>query len=285
MEVVLLGTSGGGLLVPDRHLMSTVVIVDGEPVMFDCGEGATRQLQKAGVPPIEVKHLFFSHHHLDHITDYAYFVFSTWLEGRAQNLKVFGPPEIKRMTEMLFGEQGVYRQDQAARFAIKGSQQTMRDRTGHGLSKIQVDVFEKDEQVWIYDAGPWKITAVKTDHVQPHMDTYAYRLDSEEGSVVIAEDSSPTQAVIDLGKGADLLVHECSATKEVVQRYGYEKLHTWPEAVADVAARAGVKKLALVHFFRQTDTPETLEQMAATVRKDFNGEVILGKDLLRIPIA
>lgn len=284
MEVILLGTSGGGLLVPDRHLMSTAVIVGGEPVLFDCGEGATRQLQKAGILPSEVNHLFFTHHHLDHITDYIYFVFSTWLDGRQKNLKVFGPPEIERMTDMLFGEQGIYRQDQTARVAIKGSQQTMQDRTGHSLSKIIVDVFEKNAPRWVYNAGSWQLTAVKTDHVQPYMETYAYRLDSEEGSVVIAVDSSPTQAVIDLAQGADLMVHECSATKEVVYRYGYEKFHTWPEAVAEVATSAGVKKLALVHFFRQTDKLETLAQMKATIRDGFEGEIYMGQDLLRIAI-
>jgi len=286
MEVVLLGTGGGGLLVPHRHLMSTVVVVDGEPVLFDCGEGATRQLQKAGIPPVEVKHLFLTHHHhhLDHVTDYIYFVFSTWLEGRDENLKVFGPPDIERMTEMLFGEEGIFRQDQTARFGIRGSQQTMRDRTGHALSKIKVDVFEKHTSRWVYDAGPWQVTAAKTDHVQPYMDTYAYRLDSDEGSVVIAVDSAPAQAVVDLAQGADLLVHECSATKEVIHRYGFEKMHTWPEAVVDIASQAGVGKLALVHFFRQTDKPETLAQMEVTIREGFDGEVYMGQDLLRISI-
>ena len=285
LETILLGTSGGGLLVPHRHLMSTVVVVEGEPVLFDIGEGATRQLQKAGIPPTQVKHLFFTHHHLDHITDYVYFVFSTWLDGREQNLKVFGPPEIERMTEMLFGEQGVYRQDQIARYAIKGSQQTMQDRTGHTLSKIKIDVDERDTPSWEYDGGVWKVTAVKTQHVDPYMDTYAYRLDADQGSVVIAEDSAPTQAVIELAQGADLLVHECSATKEVVERYGYQELHTWPEAVAEIATKADVKRLALVHFFRQTDTPETLAQIKATIREAYQGEIFMGEDLLRITLS
>jgi ribonuclease Z len=284
MEVILLGTSGGGLLVPDRHLMSQVVIVDGEPLLFDCGEGATRQLVKADISPQQVKHLFFTHYHLDHITDYAYFVFTTWLEGRDQNLQVYGPPEIKRITDLLFGENGAYRQDQTARYEIKGSQDTMRERTGRGLSKIEVDVTEFERGGLVGATEQWRVTAAPTQHVQPYMDTYAYRIDARGGSVVIAGDTAPTQSVIDLARDADILVHECSAPKDVIDRYGYEQLHTWPEAAAKLASEANVRKLVLVHFFRQTDHPDTLAAMAAVIRDNFAGAVHMGHDLMRIEV-
>jgi ribonuclease Z len=284
MEVILLGTSGGGLLVPDRHLMSAVVIVGGEPLLFDCGEGATRQLVKANISPQRVDHLFFTHYHLDHITDYAYFVFVTWLEGRDESLKVYGPPEIRRITDLLFGENGAYRQDQTARYEIKGSQDTMRERTGRGLSKIKVDVNEFESGGLVCATDQWRVTAAPTQHVEPFMDTYAYRVDSTEGSIVIAGDSAPTQTVIDLAHNADILVHECSAPKDVIDRYGYQELHTWPEAAASLAAEANVRKLALVHFFRQTDHADTLAAMADTVRANFGGEVYMGHDLMRIEV-
>jgi len=45
MELVLLGTQGGGLLVPNRNLIAEVVIVGGEPLLFDCGGWTQSRLE------------------------------------------------------------------------------------------------------------------------------------------------------------------------------------------------------------------------------------------------
>lgn len=121
MEVILLGTSGGGLVSKDRNLMSQIVFVGDEPLLFDCGGGITRQMIKEGIPPNSIHHLFFTHHHLDHNSDYVYFMFTSWLDGRSEKLNVFGPPETERITRSLFGRDGVFRQDLTARIGLLGS--------------------------------------------------------------------------------------------------------------------------------------------------------------------
>jgi ribonuclease Z len=284
MELVLLGTHGGGLYVPHRCLMGEVVIVGEEPLLFDCGGGVTRQLPKAGIPAHAVEHLFFTHHHLDHNADYLYFAWSTWLEGRDRDLRVYGPPEIARMSEMLFGRDGVIRQDQAARTQGEQARRLFTNRTEGQRSWIDVDAKEIQSPGLVCETDNWKVTATVTEHVEPFMKTLAYRVDSPGGSVAIAADSAPTQAVIDLAQGVDILLHECSAKEEFIDEFDLRHHHTWPKAVARVAVEANAGKLVLTHFFRETDDPTILREMAQEVRSIFSGEVYVGEDLMRVKV-
>ena len=53
------------------------------------------------------------------------------------------------------------------------------------------------------------MTAAPADHVQPYLDSLAYRLDSDEGSVVLTGDTAPCDSVTDLARGADVLMMMC----------------------------------------------------------------------------
>lgn len=284
MELVLLGTACGCRIRQNRHATAEVVVVGGEPLLFDCGEGATRQLLKAGILPASVEHLFFTHHHLDHNSDYVYFAFTTSFWGRDRNLRVYGPPEIARMTNLLFGNEGVFRQDQRSRTEWDPFLNMYKNRTGKKLPWIETDVTEIESPGLVCRTAQWSVTAALTDHIQPYMHTLAYRVDSEEGSIAIAVDSAPTQAVIDLAKHADILLHECSATDKFIERFGLQKAHSGPKGVARVAAEANVRKLVLTHFFYEMEDPATLVRMAQQVRSIFPGEVYMGEDLMRVEV-
>jgi len=283
MELVVLGSRGGGLPNPARQLMAEAVIIGGEPILVECGGGVTRRLQEAGLAAPSVRYLFFTHHHHDHNSGYVHFVQTAWLEGSGWKLNVFGPPETARMTELLFGRDGAYRMDQVARVDLGASQEAQLSRTGKALSWIDIAVTEIESGGEVCRTDNWTATAVRTQHVE-YMDTYAYRFDSPEGSIVIAHDTAPTQAVVDLARGADILVHECSAPEEWIHRFEMQRAHTWPKAVAQIANEAGVRKLVCTHFFPEIDNPSTLEQMAAEVRGLFSGEVYMAEDLLRVAV-
>lgn len=284
MELVLLGTGGGGLLRPNRHRTAEVVLVGGEPILFDCGEGATRQLQEAGIDPTDVEYVFFTHHHFDHNTDYPYFALTTWLMGRDRNLKVYGPPETARITNLLFGRDGVFRQDQAARTASAGSQAIMKSRSGKERSWIEIDVTEIESSGPVCRTDRWSVSATPTEHVETYMETLAYRVDSDEGSIGIAVDSAPTQAVIDLTRGADILLHDCSVTEEFGDRFGLQRAHSGPKGAARVAAEANVRKLVLDHILPDLDNPSTVAEMLQEASSIFPGKVYIGEDLMRIEV-
>lgn len=147
-----------------------------------------------------------------------------------------------------------------------------------------ISIHEFSNSGVVCETDRWKVTAVKTRHVEPYMLTFAYRIDSEDGSVVIAEDTSPTQEVRELANEADLLVHECTAPEEFLRRYGFDKHHTGPKSVARLATEAKVKKLVVTHFLPDIDTPETISKMEQVIRSDYRGDLFMGIDGLRVSV-
>jgi ribonuclease Z len=284
MRVVILGSGGGGLLALGRRRTAQVVLVGEEPLLFDCGEGTTRQLHEAGIRPIDVKYLYFTHHHFDHNTDYPYFALSTWLEGRDENMKVYGPPGTAHFSNALFGLAGAFRDDLTARTTSPGSQSIRAVRGSPPLQWIGIDVVEIVAPGPICKTEKWTVTAAPTDHMQPYFETLAYRVDMQAKSIVVAVDSAPTQSVVDLARGADILIHDCSVSEEFRSCFGLARVHSGPAVAAEVAAKADVQKLVLTHFLPEFDNPESLAEMAREARSIFSGEVILAEDQLEIRI-
>ena len=71
IEVVLLGT-GCPLPDPNRAGPSTLVRAGGKALLFDAGRGVLIRAAAAGVPsPAWLAHLFLTHLHSDHITDFS----------------------------------------------------------------------------------------------------------------------------------------------------------------------------------------------------------------------
>ena len=110
MKVIIVG-SGSATPDPERGNPSQAVIVDDEILLFDCGERTSVNLVKAGINPIDVDYLFFTHLHIDHTADYKYFIYTTWNCGRKKLLKVYGPGSTevitgtKEMTEIILNEE------------------------------------------------------------------------------------------------------------------------------------------------------------------------------------
>ena len=77
--------------------------------MIDCGL-ATHKLVKAGLWPARIDHLFFAHHHFDHIADYrcSPLCWSDQSAGQENRLRVWGPPPAELLTRRLMGPRGVF---------------------------------------------------------------------------------------------------------------------------------------------------------------------------------
>jgi ribonuclease Z len=67
------------------------------------------QLVRAGIPLERVRHLFITHHHFDHIGDLYDLALNTWMAGRREPLRIFGPPETRRIANALLTQ--VYDKD------------------------------------------------------------------------------------------------------------------------------------------------------------------------------
>ena len=96
MQVVIVG-SGSALPDPVRGNPSQAVVIDGEVLLFDCGERATVNLTLSGINPVDVDTLFLTHLHWDHMVDYNYLLMTTWNSGKDNTLNVYGPPGTQEM--------------------------------------------------------------------------------------------------------------------------------------------------------------------------------------------
>ena len=278
MKITLLGT-GGPRPDPARLGSSLVVQTGEERLLFDCGRGAVTQLVRAGVPLKEVNPVFITHHHYDHISDLGDVILSTWLQGRPGALRVYGPAGTAEIVSALIDK--VYAKDIRFRAegepAIGGWKPVEVRETGAGL---------------VCEGGGWKVYAEFVEHGQglgiPDFDwvTLGYRLEAEGKIVAISGDTIPCEGLDRLARGADALVLCCYlAGAEVVDAHT-ERLtrHLFPSSAqaGKIAADAGVKKLVLTHF---REKPENLMRaIEEDVRRDFAGEIILGRDLLEIEV-
>ncbi len=204
---------GGGTPTPtaERFGSSHALRIGDELLMFDCGPAATHKLVKAGLFPTQVDNLFFTHHHFDHNIDYPCFLLCRWDQaaGRGQELNVYGPALTEEITQGIIGENGVFSADWRARVGHPLSQQVYLNRGGT-LPRIPPNPQAKNVGPGEVASGKnWEVTAALAEHVQPFLDSLAYRVDTPDGSVVFTGDTQPCQSVIDLARDADMMLCMC----------------------------------------------------------------------------
>jgi ribonuclease Z len=269
--------TGTGTPMPCLHRTgpSQVIQVAGDTILFDCGEGTLHQLLRADVRPHEIEHLFLTHLHLDHIGGLTGFVFGSYYLGlrhgvalQRPQLQLHGPSETDQMFESL---RGAYRVDLAQRLTMGAPPRGLFDET---VAKVAPgSVLKRPE---------YHITAAPADH---GMEAYGFRIDYDGGSLALSGDTTYCQSIVDLARGADVLVHEAHMADQPpadpVYRAVWERIaaiHATPEQAARAAREAGVRRLILSHL-RPDVNPVEVQRRAAS---EFEGEVIVAEDLMAI---
>ena len=286
LRLRLLGTGTPTPLL-DRAGASSMIECGDDRLLFDCGPGAVRRLLEAGVAPTQVTHLFLTHLHYDHCNDYPYLVLTRWDQGagRIPDLSVCGPRGVARMTRLLFDEAGVWGPDLEGRTQHGGSQ-AIYQRRGGVLPRQRPQPLVTEVQNGDNVPGTdWQVTVAETRHCQPHLHSVAYRLDTAGGSVAYSGDTAPTPRLTKLAQGADMLLHMCHFIN------GEEADPRMTEAcsghldAARTAQEAGVRTLVLVHLTEQVLAPGLRERMCAEAAAVFDGTIVVGEDLLAVPIS
>jgi ribonuclease BN (tRNA processing enzyme) len=277
-KVVLLGT-GTPAPNPDRSGPATAIVVNDTAYLVDFGPGVVRRASAAatgrGIPALQPTNLrvaFVTHLHSDHTVGYPDLIFSPWTLGRRVPLEVYGPAGLKRMTEHLLE---AYRVDIDTRTNEDGNQRTFADGHKVNAHEIAAGVVYKDANV--------TVTAFPTTHA---MESYGFRFDTPDRSIVISGDTNPAQATIDACRGCDVLIHEVhtaawlaarpeagGAPAGTFRRFS-EKYHTTTEQLADLARRAKPRLLVLYHY-----NSLTAEELHADMLARYAGHFVIGRDL------
>ena len=280
-QVVLLGT-GNPQPDPDRSGPATAIVVNGSAYLVDFGPGVVRRAKAAviekGITALEPTNLrvaFATHLHSDHTVGYPDLIFSTWTIGRRVPLEVYGPKGIKAMTEHVIE---AWRADIETRTNADGNQRDFPEGYKVNAHEISAGVVYKDANV--------TVTAFPTKHA---MESYGYRFDTPDRSIVISGDTNPTQATIDACRGCDVLIHEANTLAwlakrpETFQAFA-AKYHTTTAQLAELAAKARPRLLIVYHAsiaLRPAVSPvaSSPEELLKEVQSRYPGKVVVGRDL------
>ncbi len=277
-RLVLLGTAGGPTPKISRSAPAQAIVVGDRIYLVDCGDGVARQLALAKLPVRQLRAVFITHEHSDHNAGYGPLFLLGWTAGLTTPVDAYGPPPLTEMTRLLFD---AYKFDIDLRIADEGRPPLVPLVRPHDITAAG-EVF-KDDRV--------RVTAALNNH-PPIQHSFAYRIDTADRSIVISGDTTYSESVVKLARGADVLVHE------VISRQYWERAdvpqapsvvrhiiasHTDAADAGRVAADAGVKTLVLSHFV-PTEGPNTPtdEQWLAAARPHFKGHIIVGKDLMEL---
>lgn len=281
MKLILLGTAGGPTPKKNRAAPSQLIMIEDTAYVIDCGNGVAQQIVKAGIKLSSIRHVFITHHHSDHNADYGNLLLLAWAADLNHRVDTYGPAPLAKMTRQFLA---------LNRFDIDTR---IHDEGRTPLDQLIVAHDIKHEGLVLKNAQV-QVRTCRVVH-PPIRDAYAYRFEHQGKSIVISGDTSYSPKLAQLARGADVLVHEIMHTESLAPLLASEAnasrlkehllaSHSTGEQVGRLAREAGVKKLVLSHFvpggYPFLDDQVWLD----AVKPHFDGEIIVGKDLMEIVV-
>jgi ribonuclease BN (tRNA processing enzyme) len=183
---VLLGTGGGPVPGRTRQMTSHVMLSNGAAYVLDCGLGVTDQFARAGVPFGALRSIFITHHHPDHNIEYGPLLVIGWVQGMRLNVRTFGPPPLKQMTEGLLGSYKTTIDFWSQDFKMKPLR--------------MIDVSEVSVAGQVMQDENVKVAAIVVKH-PPVTPSLGYRFDFHDRSIAFSGDTAPLEDVARMARG------------------------------------------------------------------------------------
>jgi ribonuclease BN (tRNA processing enzyme) len=292
-RLITLGTAGGPLPVKDRTQSSNLLIVNGTRYLIDAGDDVTRRIVQSGSDFRQVGKVFITHAHSDHTMGLATLMVSAWEFPRRESMEIYGPPGIEALVSG------------ALRYLTVNTE----IRSAEGKPYSLADLFQAHDVLpgLIFQDRNVKVTAIENTHFHfpagslPYgkYKSYSYRFDTADRVVIFTGDSGPSEVLVDLAKGADVLVMEVvivddalevlkrngswqARTPESQKRWMYHMTeeHITPENGGKIAAKAGVKTLIMSHLPPTINPKDDYQRYVDAAKKYFSGRIIVAKDLM-----
>ncbi|NQU58690.1 MAG: MBL fold metallo-hydrolase [Rhodospirillales bacterium] len=277
MQLTLLGT-GCPSVDLDRH--GPANLVDGGPgsrLLVDCGSGVSHRLLAAGCPGSDIDAVLLTHLHSDHIVDLFQLIISSWHQGRGRPQRIFGPPGTKRYVDSLM-----------ALWAPELEQRIAHEKRP-SIAALSVEVNEIAGGDTLH-FGDMRVRVVAVNHL-PVRHAFGFIFEHAAARLAISGDTTYCPALIEAAQGVDMLLHEVLIHRELPILKGKRSAetvdamrayHTVSDQVGKVAAQCRAGTLVLTHFVPpKFDEQSLLEE----VRRDFDGPVIIGEDLMRLSVS
>jgi ribonuclease BN (tRNA processing enzyme) len=281
-HVALLGVKGGPAIRPGSNMPTSVLVsMAGRRILVDAGLGAARAVCDQGVALTGLDAILVTHLHSDHYLELGPLLHTAWTAGLGSPIPVWGPPRLGRYWMAFLA---AMEDDIRLRIADEGRPD---------LAAL-VDIGEIDPARPIR-IGAVHVTAMENHH-PPIRPSFAFRFEAGGRTVVLSGDTAALPEMVDFARGADLMVHEAMLPEGVDAllaklpdadarlRQHILRSHTTAEEAGRIATEAGVGRLALSHFVPDGLPSVTEADWQAATRRSWAGELILGRDGLRIAL-
>jgi ribonuclease BN (tRNA processing enzyme) len=276
MDVVFCGTSSGGrTLNPDRANASILVDTGDGAVLLDCGPGSLERLIRSGHGIRELRAVFLSHVHHDHVLALPELLLRRSFRGSGGPLPVYGPVGTTDL---------IARCESLVAFLAESRVSATFESAGPAVE------VPAGETVTI---GAVSAISAEVPHA-PELQCFGWKITSGESTVVYSGDTSAAPDVmVPFATGADLLIHDAFSEEafarlisglapdlQSVLRDRVPSTHSEARDVGRIAEAAGVKRLALTSIF-ETEEAESLREGAA---EHFSGPVVVAEDGLVLEV-
>jgi ribonuclease Z len=274
IRVTLLGT-GVPTPVMERFGPATLVEAGGEILLFDAGRGVLQRLFQLQKPLKDMRAVFLTHLHSDHIVGLPDLWLTGWLTGRPDvPLRIWGPRGTRAMMTYL---------DLAFQYDIRIRLYDDRPPP-EGVVVLAEDIAEGV----VYENNGVRVTAIEVDH-SPVKPAFGYRIDYAGRAVVLSGDTRFSEHLIERAQGADVILHEVIAADLMRARAGRNPAsleaviahHTTPEQAGEVFIRVRPGLAVYTHIIPVT---ATVKDLVPPTRQTYSGPLEVGEDLMVIDI-
>jgi ribonuclease Z len=283
IRVTFLGTAASRPTVA-RNVSAVMVHRGGDSLLFDCGEGTQRQMMRYG-SGFAVHDIFFTHMHADHFLGVIGLLRTMGLQDRQEPMRLWAPAGSAKILHAAVNL-GVER--------VSFPVEVQELEPGQRVERHEYDIVAYRSAHGPYSLGYGLIEAQRLGRFDPER---ARALGVPEGPlfgrlhrgetievagrtispsdlvgpsrpgrrVVYTGDTRPCRETIEIARGADLLIHDATFTHDEAVR-ARETNHSTAREAAELAADAGVLRLALTHISaRYADDIRPLEREARAV--------------------
>jgi ribonuclease BN (tRNA processing enzyme) len=289
-EIVTLGTMAGPMANPARSQPATLLHWAGGMILVDAGDGAVEQMARAEIDPVPLKTVIITHIHADHIGG-LFALLTRRYQLMDPPITIYGPPGTQAMVAGLVAAMEPLKLTSPA---LPGAPLRL---PADGVKVVEIG----DGAELTIEGVP--VRAVANTHYlsgsnapdPAQAQSLSLRFALPGRSVVLTGDTGPSKPVIELARGADVLVSsilDLDAAVATIRasrpnappaffeaaRAHFAQHHLGPEAAGALAQSAGVKRVVFTHI---GITPGRMKAAKAELQKTWKGPVVFAHDLGR----
>ena len=278
LKVVVCG-SRSPLPAPGRAEACILVEAGDDIYIFDMGNGSAVNLQQYQIPWSNVKGIFITHMHSDHMADLPDAHLASWIQGRNSPLKVYGPKGINLVTK---GFELAYSADYQYRNEHHGDEILPLDIAGYEAIEIANNEYIEN------DTAGMEILPFAVNH-HPVNHAFGFKIAYKGRTLVISGDTINDGSVQKYSKDIDLLIHS-AISLDIVERLrsvapipqmdkiflDIQDYHTPINQAGEIARDANVKHLLIYHAIpspNNTIMEKVFYRPLKGIYKDFTASV------------